>query len=140
MKDPFGPDERSRIMRAVKSKDTSPEMAVRRLLFSCGYRYRLHAPDLPGKPDIICRSRSKVIFVHGCFWHGHHCKRGNRIPVANRKYWEGKISRNRNRDRASYGSLRKQEWKILVIWECELKNMKKVERKIQRFMLSGEKR
>ena len=85
---------RSRTMRAVKGRDTKPEMAVRRLLHRMGYRYRLHRKELPGRPDIVFGSRRKVIFVHGCFWHGHSCKRGNRLPKTNAEYWQTKIARN----------------------------------------------
>lgn len=115
--------ERSRIMRAVKSRDTAPEMAVRRLLYSMGYRYRLHRRDLPGKPDLTFQSRRKVIFIHGCFWHGHDCKRGARVPKNNREYWETKIARNRERDIQHYEELNIMGWDILVIWECQLKEI-----------------
>ena len=87
-------EQRSETMRAVKSRDTKPEMCVRRLLHRMGYRYRLHKESLAGKPDIVFPSRRRVIFVHGCFWHGHDCKRGNRIPATNTEYWTKKISRN----------------------------------------------
>jgi len=113
--------ERSRIMRAVKSRDTTPEMIVRRLVHSMGYRYRLHRKDLPGKPDLTFQSRRKVIFVHGCFWHGHECKRGTRVPKTNREYWEAKIARNRERDIQHYEELSLVGWDVFVIWECQLK-------------------
>ena len=85
-------------MRAVKSHDTKPELLVRRAIHCMGYRYRLHRKDLPGKPDVVFPSRKKIIFVHGCFWHGHDCARGARMPKSNRSYWVSKISRNRERD------------------------------------------
>ncbi len=113
--------ERSRIMRAVKSRDTAPEMIVRRLVHSMGYRYRLHRKDLPGKPDLTFQSRRKVIFVHGCFWHGHECKRGARVPKTNREYWETKIAHNRERDIQHYEELNLVGWDVFVIWECQLK-------------------
>lgn len=112
---------RSRTMRAVKSKDTKPEWLVRRLLHAAGYRYRLHAKALPGKPDLVFAGRRKVIFVHGCFWHGHDCARGARQPVANAEYWRAKIHRNRERDVGHLAALRADGWKAHVVWECEIK-------------------
>jgi DNA mismatch endonuclease (patch repair protein) len=109
-------------MRAVKSRNTNPELAVRQLLFSTGYRYRLHRPDLPGKPDIAFPGRRKVIFVNGCFWHGHDCARGARVPKANRFYWEQKVSRNRERDKLQLRELRELGWSALSVWECEIRN------------------
>ena len=111
---------RSRIMRAVKSRNTQPEMTVRRLVHSMGYRYRLHRKDLPGKPDLAFISRRKAIFVHGCFWHGHDCPRGAREPKTNRDYWIPKIARTRERDAATIERLLKMDWEALVIWECEI--------------------
>jgi DNA mismatch endonuclease, patch repair protein len=117
------PDElRSRTMRAVKSKDTKPEWTVRRLLHAAGYRYRLHAKDLPGKPDLVFPARRKVIFVHGCFWHGHDCARGDRQPKANADYWFAKIGRNRERDRHHLAGLHADKWKVLTVWECEIRD------------------
>ncbi len=111
---------RSRIMRAVKSRDTQPEMTVRRLVHSMGYRYRLHRKDLPGKPDLAFISRRKAIFVHGCFWHGHDCPRGSREPKTNRDYWIPKIAKTRERDKTTIECLREMGWEALVIWECEM--------------------
>ncbi|QEE26769.1 DNA mismatch endonuclease Vsr [Terriglobus albidus] len=116
------PEHRSRTMRAVKSRNTSPELAVRRLLHSMGYRYRLHRADLPGKPDIVFPGRRKAIFVHGCFWHGHNCPRGARIPKENRAYWQEKIDRNRSRDKKVSTQIRLANWKRLIIWECEIRS------------------
>ena len=113
--------KRSQIMRAVKCKDTAPEMVVRRLVHSLGYRYRLHRRDLPGKPDLVFGPRRKVIFVHGCFWHGHACKRGNREPKTNTDYWRRKVQTNRERDRSTLEELGVGGWETLVIWECETK-------------------
>jgi DNA mismatch endonuclease (patch repair protein) len=114
--------ERSRIMRAVKSRDTGPERIVRRIVTRLGYRYRLHRADLPGKPDLTISARRSVIFVHGCFWHGHRCRRGARMPKTNILYWSQKISRNRSRDASARRHLRNLGWKVLVIWECQLKD------------------
>ena len=108
-------------MRAVKGQDTGPEMRVRRLVHRMGYRYRLHRKDLPGKPDLVFPGRRKVIFVHGCFWHGHDCKRGARAPKTNAAYWKTKIGRNAQRDAEHRAALRALGWDALVIWECELK-------------------
>lgn len=127
---------RSRIMRAVKGRNTAPEMIVRRLVHSMGYRYRLHRKDLPGKPDLTFQSRHKVIFVHGCFWHGHNCKRGARIPKTNQDYWETKISRNKERDQQHDEDLRHQGWHVMVIWECQLNEPQTVTEQIINF-LSG---
>lgn len=113
---------RSWTMSRVKSKDTSPEMIVRRLLHSMGYRYRLHGKKLPGKPDLVFAGRKKAIFVHGCFWHGHDCKRGARIPSTRQDYWLAKVSRNRDRDARNVSSLEQAGWSVLVVWECELKD------------------
>ena len=111
---------RSRIMAQVKSKDTKPEMEVRRLLHGLGYRYRLHRKDLPGKPDLIFPSRRKVVFVHGCFWHGHADCDQARLPSSNRDYWQAKLEGNRERDRRNLALLQKDGWATMVVWECEL--------------------
>jgi DNA mismatch endonuclease (patch repair protein) len=126
--------ERSQTMRAVKSRDTGPEMAVRRLAHSMGYRYRLQGAWLPGKPDLMFTKRRAVIFVHGCFWHGHDCKRGARAPKTNAAYWASKIARNRARDAEHIASLKTAGWRALVVWECELKNDLKLKRRIARFL------
>jgi len=125
---------RSRTMRAVKGENTKPEMLVRRLVHSMGYRYRLHCKDLPGKPDLVFPRRRKVIFIHGCFWHGHDCKRGARMPKANQDYWERKISRNRDRDAKNSRELEQSGWSILIIWECQLKEKSFLCEKIENFL------
>lgn len=112
---------RSAIMRAVRSKDTTPEMVVRRLVHGLGYRYRLHEKGLPGKPDLVFAGRRKVILVNGCFWHGHNCTRGARQPAENADYWKAKISSNVERDRASAAALQTDGWQVLTVWECETK-------------------
>ncbi|MBI5942412.1 MAG: DNA mismatch endonuclease Vsr [Caulobacterales bacterium] len=122
MTDVFDPVKRSAVMRRVKGRDTGPEMTVRRLLTALGARYRLHRKDLPGKPDIVMPGRRLAIFVHGCFWHGHDCARGARVPQQNRDYWLGKIGRNRERDLASRAALETAGWRVEVVWECELKD------------------
>lgn len=130
------PEARRRTMQAVKRKNTGPELLVRKLLHSQGYRYRLHSKVLPGCPDLVFSSRKKVIFVHGCFWHGHHCARGNRIPVHNHEYWTGKIERNKKRDRHVARLLRQLGWERMVIWECHLKNLERVKLVLDRFLTS----
>jgi DNA mismatch endonuclease, patch repair protein len=121
MTDVFAPEKRAAVMRAVKARDTGPEIQVRAWLRALGHRYRLDARDLPGRPDIVFRGRKKAIFVHGCFWHGHDCARGARAPKANADYWSAKIVRNRARDAASAAALRELGWSSLVIWECALR-------------------
>lgn len=125
---------RSRIMARVHGKSTKPEMRVRRLTFGAGYRYRLHVSNLPGKPDLVFPGRRKVIFVHGCFWHGHDCPRGNRSPKANSDYWRVKIERNRERDLSHTAKLEADGWKILIIWECQLGNDEEVISRIRSFL------
>ena len=121
-------------MQAVRSKDTRPEMVVRRLVHSLGYRYRLHRRDLPGVPDLVFPSRRKIIFVHGCFWHGHHCKNGTRLPKSNRDYWVPKIARNAERDREHLAELARLRWAVLSIWECELGDKARLEERLIEFL------
>ncbi len=128
------PELRSRIMRAVKGRDTSPELIVRRLAHGMGYRFRLNRKDLPGKPDLVFPGRRKVIFVHGCFWHGHDCARGARVPKENRGYWLAKIKKNQERDQTAHAALTDLGWKIRVIWECELREGLRVQRRLRSFL------
>jgi DNA mismatch endonuclease, patch repair protein len=132
MADPFTPEHRSRIMRSVKSANTGPELVVRRAAHAAGLRFRLHRSDLPGKPDLVFPGRRAVLFVHGCFWHGHHCARGARMPEANRDYWRAKIARNEARDRSSLAALKKLGWSAHVIWECEARDPQRLHRLIVR--------
>ena len=106
-------------MASVRSKNTKPEMRVRRAVHRMGYRYRLHRKDLPGKPDLVFPSRRVALFVHGCFWHGHPCKRGDRIPATNVDYWREKIARNRYRDEINQQTLVDIGWLPVVVWECQ---------------------
>jgi len=110
-------------MRSVKSTDTKPEMAVRRFVHRLGYRFRLHRKDLPGTPDLVFPRLQKVVFIHGCFWHGHTCKRGNRIPKSNREYWTSKIAGNRERDQLNQARLKAQGWNVFIAWECQIKEL-----------------
>ena len=122
MTDVYPPEKRSAVMRRVKGKDTSPEMKVRRALTALGARYRLHRKDLPGKPDVVMPGRRLALFVHGCFWHGHDCARGARVPRQNRDYWVGKVARNRARDEAARNALAASGWRVETLWECDLKD------------------
>ncbi|OWV92210.1 very short patch repair endonuclease [Rhizobium sp. R635] len=113
--------QRSAVMRAVRSKDTTTELIVRRLIHSMGFRYRLHQKELPGTPDLVFPGRRKVVFVHGCFWHGHECSRGARKPKSNADYWQAKIARNIKRDERNNEALREAEWDVMTVWECDTK-------------------
>lgn len=134
--DVFSAARRSEIMSRVHSKNTQPEMAVRRMLHKTGYRYRLHSKKLPGCPDLVFAGRKKAIFVHGCFWHRHACNSAT-LPKSNREYWEGKQTRNAARDKQNVSTLRKSGWKVLVIWECEIKNAERLRRRLSRFLTDG---
>jgi DNA mismatch endonuclease (patch repair protein) len=123
MVDSLTRDQRHRVMANIKSKDTKPEMQVRRLLFAAGYRYRLHAVGLPGTPDIVFSARRKAIFVNGCFWHSHSCPNGTHKPATNSEFWEAKRSRTVERDAQALALLDGLGWGTLTVWECELKNL-----------------
>lgn len=120
MADRMTKEQRHRCMSHIRSRDTRPEMAVRKSLFAAGFRYRLNVRTLPGTPDIVLRKYHTVIFVNGCFWHGHEGCRHNVIPQTNRDFWKEKIERNRRRDAAVQARLESLGWKVIVIWECEL--------------------
>ncbi len=122
MIDVYDATTRSAVMRQVKSRDTTPERRVRQAFTRLGARYRLNRKDLPGSPDIVMPGRRLAVFVHGCFWHGHDCARGGRIPKANRDYWVGKVGRNRARDQAALAALADKGWRVETVWECELKD------------------
>lgn len=122
MSDVFTPEQRSAVMRRVKNKGTTPELTVRRALTRLGARYRLHRKDLTGSPDIVLAGRKLAIFVHGCFWHGHTCARGARVPKQNRDYWVAKVGRNTARDGQNRAALETRGWRVLTLWECELRD------------------
>lgn len=126
--------ERSRIMALVKSKDTRPELLVRRLVHGLGYRYRLHVRHLPGCPDLVFSSRRKVIFVSGCFWHRHACPNGRRLPKSRVGFWGTKLEANKTRDMKKRRQLGKLGWKVLVVWECQTSRVKELTEKIVRFL------
>jgi DNA mismatch endonuclease (patch repair protein) len=132
MTDVFTREKRSQVMARVKGKNTTPELAVRRLLTRMGLRYRLHRADLPGKPDVVMAGRKTVVCVHGCFWHGHDCARGARMPKANNAYWQAKIGRNRERDERARTALAADGWKTITVWECELKDEPKLEKRLKK--------
>jgi DNA mismatch endonuclease, patch repair protein len=127
-------EPRSRIMRAIKSRDTSPELAVRSLAHRLGYRFRVCRRDLPGSPDLVFPRLRKVIFVNGCFWHSHDCGEGVRVPLQNRPYWKQKLRRTKERDEAACEALRALGWKVTVFWECELANREGAIRKLRTFL------
>jgi DNA mismatch endonuclease (patch repair protein) len=118
-------------MRRVKGRDTKPEMIVRRALTRLGARYRLHRKDLPGSPDVAMPGRRLALFVHGCFWHGHDCARGARVPKQNRDYWLAKVARNRARDARNRDELAAMGWRAETLWECELKDAQALEGRLR---------
>lgn len=134
MTDRLSPEERSENMRQIPSEDTSPEIAVRSLVHSLGYRYRLHVKKLPGKPDLVFAKRGCVIFVHGCFWHSHPGCREGRVPSTNTAYWSEKLARNRERDASHARALRKMGWRVMVIWECQTTKPENLIRRLVRFL------
>jgi len=125
--------DRSANMRAIRSADMKPELAVRSLVHRLGYRFRLHRQDLPGRPDLVFPSRLKIIFVHGCFWHSHHCKSAH-VPKSNREYWLPKLRRNRLRDRRNLRRLGAMGWTALTIWECEIEDIAAVRKRVRSFL------
>lgn len=134
--DKLTPERRSENMRRIKSKDMKPELLVRRLVHGLGYRYRLHRKDLPGKPDLVFGLKRKVIFVHGCFWHGHEregCLDARR-PKSNTGYWNPKLTRNKERDAERISALQADRWDVLVIWECETTDSKALRIRLRQFL------
>lgn len=133
MADTRSPEQRSRIMRAVGTKNTEPEVALRCLLHALGYRFRLHRRDLPGTPDIVFPSRRKAIFVHGCFWHSHGCLKG-RAPKSRKEYWEPKLVANRQRDARNERELEGIGWQPFIVWACELRDMPILATRLKNFL------
>jgi DNA mismatch endonuclease (patch repair protein) len=127
-------EQRSRNMAAIRGADTGPEMRVRRLLHRLGYRYALHTKNLPGKPDLVFRSRKKAIFVHGCYWHMHSCKYGCVVPATRTKFWQTKRRGNVVRDRANAAALASGGWEVFVVWECETKEQEALGRRLMEFL------
>lgn len=122
MTDFMNRENRSLHMAKIRSKNTNPELKVRRLLHAEGYRYRLHDKKLPGSPDLVFAGRRKAIFVHGCFWHGHECPVGSRLPKSNTQFWADKRTRNQARDEEQMEKLNSLGWSVLILWECEMKD------------------
>lgn len=134
--DRISPIRRSQNMRQIRGRDTAPELTIRKLLRRMGFTgYRLCRKDLPGKPDLAWVGRKLAIFVHGCFWHGHNCQEGIRKPKSNRQYWIPKLERNWSRDAENISALRAKGWKVMVIWECEIKNVRPLSKNLRRFLL-----
>jgi DNA mismatch endonuclease, patch repair protein len=134
--DTLDPKQRSERMSRIRGKDTGPEMTVRRLVHGMGYRYRLHRRDLPGRPDLVCATRRKVIFVHGCFWHRHgdsRCKL-SRLPKSRLEFWETKLENNRRRDSVKQKELWAAGWDVLVVWECQVNNKASLAETIKAFL------
>ncbi len=126
-------EQRSNLMRRVRGKDTAPELLVRRLAHAAGFRFRLHRKDLPGNPDLCFPTRHKVIFVHGCFWHGHGCKIG-RLPKSRLEFWQPKIARNRERDTAAVAALATLGWRVFTVWQCQTKDRPALRQRIVEFL------
>lgn len=131
--DPLSQSERSERMSRIHHADTKIELAVRRLVHGMGYRYRLHVKDLPGHPDLVFRSRKKVIFVHGCFWHQHGCNQ-YRMPKSRIAFWGPKLGKNLERDQKTLDMLLEKGWSVLIIWECEMKDAKALRDRIRNFL------
>jgi DNA mismatch endonuclease (patch repair protein) len=121
-------------MRAVRSKNTKPEVVVRRTAHALGYRFRLHRKDLPGKPDLVFPGRRAVVFVHGCFWHGHDCAKGKKRPAINMEFWNSKLDSNQVRDEKNVAQLKSAGWRVLIIWECEIQNLSDLSNQLKAFL------
>jgi DNA mismatch endonuclease (patch repair protein) len=134
MADNLTPAQRRVCMQAVKGKDTTPERIVRSALHRFGCRFTLHRADLPGKPDIVMPARHRIVFVHGCFWHGHACPHGRRKPATHAAYWRAKIARNEARDRRTLAALRRAGWRVLVAWECQTREPVKLAERLSSFL------
>ena len=132
--DTLTPQERSARMALIRGKNTKPELLVRRLVHSLGYRYRLHRSDLPGKPDMVFPGRGKIVLVHGCFWHRHKECALARLPKSRGEFWLPKLEGNAKRDARNIRALRRQGWGVMTIWECQLGDMELLARRIKRFL------
>ena len=132
MADTMTPEQRSRCMSAVKGKDTKPEMIVRKYIFSKGLRFRLHVRSLPGNPDIVLPKYKTVVFINGCFWHGHEGCKYYRLPKSNVEFWESKITNNKNRDVLNEIKLKELGWRVIRIWECEIRRIQDRNKSLER--------
>ena len=129
-------EQRSFNMSRIRNKDTRPEMIVRSFVHRMGYRYALHRKDLPGHPDMVLTRHRKIIFIHGCFWHMHKCRYGKVRPATNVRFWQTKREGNVARDKRNLRKLRKEGWKVIVIWECQIRNLNKLTEKLEQFLSS----
>ena len=134
MTDKLTPERRSANMARIRSKNTSPEMIIRRLVYQMGFRYRLHVAHLPGKPDLVFSRLKKIIDVRGCFWHQHRGCIDSHIPKSRREYWHPKLKKNKERDKRNEANLRAEGWNVLTLWECELKDVEPLTRRITTFL------
>lgn len=134
MPEKFTQAERSRIMAAVKSRDTKPEIVVRCLIHRLGYRFRLHRRNLPGTPDIVLPRLRRIINVHGCFWHLHDCRHGRIAPATNAAYWANKRLGNAARDQDVVAQLRRRGWRVLTVWECQTRNVHRLTSRLAQFL------
>ncbi|NPT36263.1 very short patch repair endonuclease [Paraburkholderia xenovorans] len=134
MADTLTPAQRSKRMSLIRGKNTGPELAVRKLVYAAGYRYRLHSIKLPGRPDLVFHGRRKVIFVHGCFWHRHEGCRLARLPKSRLEFWGEKLEGNKRRDMRNQEALVEIGWSVLVVWECELADEKALIERIRAFL------
>lgn len=133
MSDIYSKSKRSNIMSKISGKETKPEILVRKYLFAQGFRYRKNVKELPGKPDIVLSKYKIVIFIHGCFWHGHSCKQGT-LPQTNYKFWQEKIGKNLERDNRNILELKEKGWNVIIVWQCEIKNKKSKEARLNRLL------
>lgn len=136
--DNLTPEQRSLCMSKINSKNTSPELVVRKFLHKNGYRYRIHQVNLPGRPDIVLKRYKKIIFVHGCFWHMHNCRYGKVIPRSNSDYWKNKRAKNKMRDISNIKKLKEMGWDVLVIWECWIRRPEYIFKVLSRFLIFDE--
>lgn len=136
MTDVLTPAQRSFNMSRIKSRDTRPEMIVRSIVHRLGYRYRLHKKDLPGSPDVVLVRHRKIIDVHGCFFHMHNCRYGRVIPATNAEFWRIKRLSNAHRDRRNLRVLKREGWRVMIVWECETKDSQRLAKRLKRFLKS----
>ena len=134
MTDALTPEQRRFNMSRIRNKDIRPEIIVRSLVHGMGYRYRLHSPELPGKPDLVLSRHRKIIFVHGCFWHMHKCRYGRVKPKTRASFWQNKRMGNVERDRKNLAALKREGWKVLVVWECWTRDLERLEKRITPFL------
>lgn len=138
MADVLTPQQRRFCMSRIRGRDTTPEMRVRSLIHRMGFRFRLHRRDLPGKPDIVLSSRRVVVFVHGCFWHQHSCRFGRVRPSTNSEFWAAKLDGNVERDRRAVRALRRTGWRVVTVWECELRDVDRLSSRLRRLLEAHE--